>query len=168
MSRSPFVHSIVELRHERAEPVPVEVIEPVDWQLEMSRVLPEPALRASVELARVSGGVLVSGSAVATVGHTCQRCLDDWNEIVEVPLAHLYTFGDDDDSDYVIDGPELDLEPMLRDEVLLALPLVPNDHEGCAGVVDGPESDLNTSTPDDPGDSFSPFAVLKDLLDAGE
>ncbi len=75
---------------------------------------------------------------------------------------------EDEDADYVIDGLELDLEPILRDELLLALPLSPTCGPGCKGVVDAAKTGLNTGTPDDDGDSSSPFAVLRDLLEAGE
>ena len=168
MARSPFVFPIGELRQERAAPKPVEVVESVDWHLDLSRVLPDPPLHADVELAPMPGGILVQGSVKATVRHTCHRCLDEWEDVVDVPVAQLYVAEGDDETDYVIDGPEIDLEPMLRDEVLLALPVVPTCGEACRGVVDEAESDLNTSPPDDLGDSGSSFAVLKDLLDAGE
>ena len=168
MPRSPFVFPIVGLRHERAAPKSVEVVESVDWHVDLSRVLPDPPLHTEVEMTAMSGGIFVRGSVKATVRHTCHRCLDEWDEIVDVPVGQVYVAEGDDEIDYVIDGPEIDLEPMLRDEVLLYLPVVPTCGEECRGVVDGAESDLNTPTPDDLGDSGSPFAVLKDLLDAGE
>jgi uncharacterized protein len=166
--RSPFVFPIGELRHEHAEPKRVEVDESVDWRLDLSKVRDDPPLRAELEMAPMPGGVLVRGSVKVTVHHTCHRCLDEWDQSIEVAIAQLYVTEADEDTDYVIEGPEIDLEPMLRDEVLLALPLTPTCEEGCRGVVDGAESGLNTTTPDDPGDFSSPFAVLKDLLDAGE
>lgn len=168
MATSSFVVPIGELRHERAEPKPVEVEEAVEWALDLSRVMADPPLRARMSLVPVQGGILVDGAITADVRHTCHRCLDEWVESVEVPVAQLFLTEPDDDADYVADGIEIDLEPLIRDELLLALPLVPTCRQGCRGVVDGVESDLNTPTPDDLGDSSSPFAVLKDLLDAGE
>lgn len=169
MARSPFVFSTLDLRHERAEPKPVEVEASVDWRLDLSRVLPEPPLRADLELAPMSGGILVTGNVALMVRHVCHRCLEEWEERLDVPVAQLFVADGDDDDDYVIEGPDIDLEPMIRDEVLLALPLVPTCREGCEGVVEGVESDLNTSSPDDDaGFAASPFAVLKDLLETGE
>lgn len=168
MSRSPFVFPILDLRHERAEPKAVEVVASVDWRLDLSRVLPDPPLHARVELAPMPGGVLVRGSVTATVRHTCHRCLDEWDEGVDVAVAQLYVTEGDDVSDYVVEWPEIDLGPMIRDELLLSLPIAPTCKHGCRGVVDVTKSDLNTPTPDDPRDSVSPFAVLKDLLDAGD
>jgi uncharacterized protein len=167
MARSRFVFSVLELRHERAEPKPVEVEAPVDWHLELSRVLPDPPLRAAVDLIPTSGGILARGSVAATVRNTCHRCLDEWDEEIDVPIAQLFVAGEDDDADYVVSGAEVDLEPMIRDEILLALPLVPTCPRGCAQVVQGAESDLNVGSPDVPDEPASPFAVLKDLLDDG-
>jgi len=168
MTRSPFVVTIAELRRERARPKPVEIDEAVDWQLDLARILPDPPLRAQLTLEPVNGGIMVEGSVEAAVRHTCHRCLDEWTGEVAAHVAQLFVAADGEDVDYEIDGPAIDLEPLIRDEVLLALPLVPTCPEGCAGVVDGTKSGLNTPTPDDIGDSSSPFAVLKDLLEAGE
>lgn len=168
VSRSPFVVQITELRRERAAPKPVTLEASVDWSLELSRVLPEPRLVAHLELSPVSGGVLVEGTVEAAVGHTCHRCLDEWTEVLSVPVTELFVSPPEADADYATDGHEIDLEPLLRDEVLLSLPLAPTCPDGCAGVVDGSQSDLNTPTPDDAGGVASPFAVLKDLLDDGE
>ena len=169
MTRSPFVVSIAELRRERALPKPVAFTESVDWALELSRVLPDPPLDVKLELAVVSGGVLVTGVVRATVTHTCHRCLDEWVESIEVPVTQLFSdTGQDEDADYAMQGWEVDLEPVVRDEVLLALPLSPTCLDGCKGVVGAGESDLNTGTPADEGDYGSPFAVLKDLLAAGD
>ena len=65
---------------------------------------------------------------------------------------------------YPIEEAEIDLEPFVRDEALLSLPLLPECPDGCAVVVTTPETDLNT---DLPGDG-SPFAVLRDLLPPGD
>jgi uncharacterized protein len=169
MASSPFVFPIAELRHERAAPKPVSVQEPVDWHLDLSRVLPEPPLQAVLELLPTSGGIVVSGRISARVAHTCHRCLDEWEEPLDARVNQLYVYeAGDDETDYVIDGIEIDLEPALRDEVLLALPLVPTCGDDCKGVVEATETGLNTPTPEDVSASASPFAVLKDLLDAGE
>ena len=168
MPQLPFVVPVMDLRNERAEPKAVEIDEAVEWRLDMARVAPHPALHALLDLERVPGGILVSGRVTATLRHTCHRCLDEWDESVIADVAQIYVTEGDDEADYVVTWPEIDLEPMMRDEVLLSLPLVPTCPDGCRGVVGDVESRLNIPTPDDTGDSASPFAVLKDLLDAGE
>jgi uncharacterized protein len=78
---------------------------------------------------------------------------------------------DDEDvesEDYELDGDAIDLESMLRDEVILAMPMVPTCRDGCSGVVAMLQSDLNTLPPEGESESGSPFAVLQDLFDDGE
>ena len=135
----------------------------------MSRVLGDPPLEAALELARMPGGILATGTLRATVRHTCHRCLDEWDSEVEIPVAELFVDeADEDGADYVIERDAVDLEPLLRDDVLLSQPLLPTCPDGCAQVVDVGQSDLNTGTPDNEGDPASPFAALRDLLDTGE
>jgi uncharacterized protein len=103
------------------------------------------------------------------VHHTCHRCIDEWGEETVVPVDQLVVEASRaDEDDYTYSGDELDLEPILRDEVLLAMPLVPTCPTGCEGLVDSPQTDLNTPTPEEQGETSSPFAVLKDLLDEGQ
>lgn len=167
--RRPFVFSVADLRHERSDPKPVELREPVEWHLDLSRVLPDPPLHASLVLTPASGGIFVTGTLLAHVTHSCHRCLDAWDDTIDLSLAQLYLDqGYGDETDYVIDGWKIDLEPMLRDEVLLALPLAPICGDDCTGVVEAGESGLNTQTPGVEGASSSPFAVLRDLFDEGE
>jgi uncharacterized protein len=134
----------------------------------MSRILPEPELTADLTLAPMPGGLLVRGPLTARVRHVCHRCLDEWEEDVELSVAELFASPNDaSEDDYVLEGDELDVEPLLRDEVLLAMPLVPTCGEDCRGLVEAPESDLNTGGPE-ASESRSPFAVLKDLFEPGE
>ena len=150
-------------------PRAVGVTAEVEWGVEMSRVVAEPALEAELELSALSGGIRVHGTATVTVHHTCHRCLDEWDEEVDVPVDQLFVDASRaDEDDYTYSGDELDLEPMLRDEVLLAMPLVPTCPDECEGLVDSPQTDLNTPTPEEQGETSSPFAVLKDLLDEGK
>ena len=168
MNRSPFVLPVGDLLRDRAEPRDVEVVASVDWSIEMSRVLVEPTLYADLSLIPMPGGILVRGSVEGEARHSCRRCLDEWTEPFDVAVAQLFAHAESaTEDDYILHGDELDLEPVLRDEVLLSMPLVPTCGEDCPGLVDDSENDLNTDVPE--ADDFrSPFAVLKDLFDPGQ
>jgi uncharacterized protein len=93
-------------------------------------------------------GVLVSGSVTATVSGECVRCLDPVSRALAVDLQELWTYpgrerevrhdGADDEAgeDELprLDGDLLDLEPVLRDAVVLALPLQPLCRDDCPGL----------------------------------
>lgn len=151
----------------------VRVEAPVDWGVEYSVALPDPPLVADVELSAVSGGVHVRGSAEVTMRSTCARCLADTDQVYTVAVDQLV--GPDDgrlggDDGYRLIGDVLDLEPIVRDELLLALPVVWRCVPACPqpppGLGEAPGNDLNTGAPGRRSDS--PFAALRDLLDSGD
>ncbi len=164
---SPFVVHVADLLRAPGTSRPLHLEVPVDWSVDFSRSAPDPPLVADLVLTSAVGGVMVRGSLDVTVRHTCVRCLTETEDTVLVELSQLVETADEGDDGYVLRGVELDIEPILRDEVLLAMPLLPRCPGGCAELVDGAESGLNTSTPGERR-SDSPFAVLRDLFDPGD
>jgi uncharacterized protein len=98
-----------------------------------------------VRLEAVMEGVLVTGTARTTAAGQCGRCLDPVAVPVEVELCELYVYPDGDarsagpDSEETdrLQGDHLDLEPHLRDAVVLALPLQPLCRDDCPGLCPG-------------------------------
>lgn len=94
-----------------------------------------------LRLESVAEGVLVSGSAAATAEGQCARCLVDLTEPVVVSLRELYAYPEsataatteDDEVERLIDD-LVDLEPVVRDEIVLALPLAPLCRPDCPGL----------------------------------
>ena len=94
-----------------------------------------------VRLESVMEGVLVSGTVTASVAGECARCLDPLTDRLEVELTELYAYPDTateqstdpDEVSRVIDD-LVDLEPLVRDAVLVALPQVPLCRDNCLGL----------------------------------
>jgi uncharacterized protein len=94
-----------------------------------------------VRLESVVEGVLVSGTASATLTGQCSRCLEPLTDSLEVDLTELFAYPDTiteattdpDEVSRVIDG-LVDLESVVRDAVLLALPQAPLCAEDCQGL----------------------------------
>jgi uncharacterized protein len=111
---------------------PLEDVATALARLDPARVSAELRAESVVE------GVLVTGTVRGTTVLTCARCLRESSEPVEVDVCELYaTSGhrpDDDEEVYELSGPELDLEPMLRDAIGLELPLNPHCADGCEGL----------------------------------
>lgn len=164
-----FVHSISDLSVDGVMARDVFIEAPVTWNTELSRVLPEPPLEADLTLTRTRGGLIVKGRVDADVMHTCPRCLTERTEPIAVEVAQLVAepsdIDDDDQPDYLLDGDMVDLEPVVRDETLLSLPLQPVCPDGCVELVPPEETDLNTDVPGDESRDSSPFAVLQDLIE---
>jgi len=164
----PFQFHVGDLRSGRSEPRDFIGEVAVDWHVELSRVLPEPPLLFDFELAAIAGGVSVMGTIEATVEHRCHRCLTEWAEDIVHDVAQLLTADGEEDDDYLLDGDVYDFEMMVRDELMLALPIAPLCGPDCPGLVVEAGSDLNTDLSEDEAGASSPFSVLKDLLDGGE
>jgi len=164
MIRSPFVLNVADLlgRDTLSRPVTVEAYG--DWGIEMSKISPDVPVVAELMLHPVSGGVAVTGTVAYTTIDTCIRCLDEFSTHRTASIGALFDTSDDDET-YPLDGHDIDVEQMLLDEVLLAVPVAQVCGDDCPGVVTSAENDLNTDPDHDGGESRSPFAALKDLLD---
>ena len=88
-------------------------------------------------------GVLLTGTATAALEGECVRCLESITDEVHVDLQELYVYPDGrhDESDTGLDDEAsrleddlLDLEPLLRDAVVLALPFQPLCQDDCPGL----------------------------------
>jgi uncharacterized protein len=116
----------------------------------LTRVVPAPAdldvgvagvplgsdLELDLRLESVVDGVLVSGTVRASVTGECVRCLDPLERRLETEFQELYAYSAEDagEDDLLLEGDLLDLEPVLRDAVVLALPLQPVCGEDCPGL----------------------------------
>ena len=65
----------------------------------------------------------------------CRRCLRVVERDLVVDVQEVFSPSVDDESDtYPLAGDHVDLEPMVRDAILLGLPLAPLCEETCVGA----------------------------------
>ncbi|MDN5761179.1 MAG: DUF177 domain-containing protein [Microlunatus sp.] len=106
-------------------------------------------LKLDLRLEAVVEGVLVTGTASATLQGECVRCLTQLSDEVEVDVQELFSYDpipaaeEDDDESSHLDGELLDLEPVLRDAVVLELPFQPVCRLQCRGLCSTCGIDLN-------------------------
>ncbi len=166
MESSPFLTNVADLRARVGRSRRVVIETPVEYGVELARTDPDRALVAEFELRSISGGILVQGDVAYPLTLTCYRCLTERTTDETLRVRELIESVPDDDADYVLDGDEVDLEPIVRDHVVLALPLLPLCRPDCRGLCGICGADLNTaacSGHDDEADS--PFASLRELLE---
>lgn len=104
--------------------------------------VPEGAdLRLQLRLESVSEGVLVSGTVTATATGECGRCLRPISTELDVPIQELFAYPDsttdattEEDEIGRLQGDLIDLEPVVRDAVVLALPATPLCRDDCPGL----------------------------------
>jgi uncharacterized protein len=114
---------------------------PADLGLALIGVPEGADLDLRLRLESVSEGVLVSGTVTGPVQGECGRCLRPVSDTVVVSIQELFAYehsttDETTDADEVgrLQGDLIDLEPVLRDAVVLALPNHPLCREDCPGL----------------------------------
>ena len=113
---------------------------PDSLRVELAAVPAGAEMQVTVRLEAVHEGVLVTGTATAPVTGECARCLEPLTSSVEASFQELYHYepspveAEDEEDELLLEGDLLDLEPVLRDAVVLALPLSPLCTDDCAGL----------------------------------
>jgi uncharacterized protein len=117
------------------------VAAPKDFGVALVGVPEGSPMNLDLRFESVHEGILVSGAVVVDVVGECGRCLDPLDYEMDAHIQELYyfetpAFADEDDEDelYLVDDDVVDLEPVLRNAVVSALPFQPVCREDCAGL----------------------------------
>jgi uncharacterized protein len=126
---------------------------PVDLGIEVLQVPEGSPVELDLRLEAVMEGVLVTGTAHASLAGECARCLEPISDEIEVRFQELFVYDDQDvDPDEELEVSTLqddlvDLEPLLREAVVLALPFQPLCEDDCPGLC----AECGAKLRDDPG-----------------
>ncbi len=113
---------------------------PADLGIEVLRVPEGAPVELDLRTEAVMEGVLVTGTARAALEGECVRCLEPISDEIEVRFQELFVYDDREvDPDEELEVSKLqddlvDLEPLLRDAVVLALPFQPLCEDDCPGL----------------------------------
>ena len=114
---------------------------PDGWRVELIGVPAGGDVHVDLRLESVMEGVLVTGDVDVPVTGSCARCLEPIEDTLHLDVQELYAYEgstteatSEEDEVRRIDGDFLDLEPLVRDTVVLTLPLAPVCTEDCAGL----------------------------------
>jgi uncharacterized protein len=130
---------------------------PADLGIEVLRVPEGSQIEFELRLEAVMEGVLVTGQAHARLEGECARCLEEIHDEVVADFQELFVYeesdtaqslhgGEDDDAGR-LEGDLIDLEPLLRDSVVLMLPFRPLCQDDCPGLC----IECGARLADDPG-----------------
>lgn len=144
--RSPFVFDVRELgrRPGAMREYRRGVLAPAGLGSEFIGVPEGTPLAVDVRLESVTEGVLVTGTvsgAPGTLRGECARCLDPIADALAVDVGELFAYPNSatdettsEDEVYRIDVDHLDLEPVVRDAIVLDLPWTPLCRPDCPGL----------------------------------
>jgi uncharacterized protein len=120
--------------------VSLTVPAPADLGIDVLRVAEGSPVELDLRLEAVMEGVLVTGTARAALEGECARCLEPIHDDVEARFQELYVYiehqtsHDEDDDVSRLQDDLVDLEPQLRDAVVLELPFQPMCEPDCPGL----------------------------------
>jgi uncharacterized protein len=141
-ARGPLVFDTRDLGPGSARTLSRLVPAPEHLGVELARVPPGADLALDLQLEGVAEGVLVTATVTGPLAGECARCLEPFTAPLKVRFQELYIRAGEPEPDdpegvdsYRLEaGGLLDLEPALRDAIVLELPLSPRCEDGCQGL----------------------------------
>jgi DUF177 domain-containing protein len=160
---SPFVLNVRELLESPGVQKPIAFAAPIE--LESGLVKIEGDLQLDLVLEAIEGGVLVRGEFAGSYAGSCRRCLKPIAGGFEVKGSEIYRPEGAEvwEEGYVVKDATVDLEPMIRDTVGLALPINPLCREACEGICPRCGADLNEGPCDCGPEVDHRWSALDDL-----
>ncbi|MBE0410034.1 MAG: DUF177 domain-containing protein [Anaerolineales bacterium] len=126
-------------------------------------------IRGSAQITRTPQGLLVQMKMEATSKGECVRCLDEISQPLEIDFTELYAFSPRSVTDsglILAENGQIDLSPLVREYMLLEIPLNPICKAECKGLCPICGENLNESSHDHDDDIIDPrLAGLKKLLE---
>jgi uncharacterized protein len=126
----------------------VHVEEPIEGlETELARVPVGRPVEADLLMESVVEGILASGPVTGTVRYSCARCLKRFDDTFEVEVQELFAKEDRAGEDeYPLREGIVDVEPLLRDVVVGAMPFAPLCRPECLGLCSRCGADLNAGS----------------------
>jgi uncharacterized protein len=176
--RKPLVLDTRELgrRPGSMRPVSRQVPAPAGFGFDVIRVPEGAPLALELRMESVTEGVLITGTVTATIVGECGRCLEPVTDDFVAELCELFVYPDSTTADTAdadeierIEDDLLDLEPVVRDAVVLGLPVTPLCRSDCAGLCSGCGQRLDDLPLDHTHDQIDPrWAALAARTDLTE
>jgi uncharacterized protein len=132
---------------------------PAGLGIDVIGVPPGSPVVLDLRLESVIEGVLVTGTATVSTRGECVRCLTEVSGTLEVDVQELFVHPESEATEEEASRLEddlVDLEPLLRDGVVLDLPFQPLCREDCLGLCVECGANLNEDPEHDHGQPIDP------------
>jgi len=106
-------------------------------------------LSGVIRVTRTAQGLLLQARLQAYTLAECVRCLTEFDQLLQVEFTELYAFNRDSITESGLLLPEtgkINLAPLLRDEMLISIPIKPLCRPDCRGLCPICGENLNLGT----------------------
>lgn len=130
-----------------------------------------------VDIVNTGSLLVVQGALKAEVGFECSRCLEDFAMSLEAPVqeafrieivgdaAQVLPVEEDDAASPFVENNILDLHEIVRQSLLVVMPIQPLCRSECKGLCVACGQNLNVRECNcRPAEEESPFSILADLM----
>jgi uncharacterized protein len=133
---TPYTIPVYDLMHRPGEmrEKELDIVVPEGFGNAVIGIRAGSTLQVDARLESLHDGILVSGDVRGVAEGECGRCLIDVTLPVRVEFAELFAYSFDEAFDYTVHDDHVDLEPVVRDAVVLSLPFQPVCQEDCLGL----------------------------------
>ncbi|HXF36815.1 MAG TPA: YceD family protein [Actinomycetota bacterium] len=148
---------------------PLLVAEPVEgMRTELAGVPDDRPVRVELRLESVVEGIWATGELGGRMVLRCARCLVEFERPFAEPVEALFTPAPDPEADEypLSEEGEIDLEPLVRDAVVLSMPFSPLCRPDCLGLCPRCGGDRNLGGCTCPPEAADPrWEPLRGLFD---
>jgi uncharacterized protein len=167
----PYVVNVAEVLRRPGSQKSVQLAVPAGDDLVVGDVrVPAGAdVETEADIESLTDGLVVTGHITAPWEGVCRRCLGVARGQLDIEVRELYQTHLTSEDAYPLEGELLDLAPMVRETLMLDLPLAPVCSDDCLGLcpvcgINRNEATCDCDTaPSDP--RWAALDVLKDRLD---
>ncbi len=129
-----------------------------------ARVPDDEPVELDLVLERVPDGIVVRGTIATRWRAECSVCLGDVSRPVSMGVSELFEPDPLEGDTYPLDGHEIDLEQLVRDTVVLELPLAPTcAPDGTGPCAHAPEREAEPAPAEPPDPPDPRWAALSQL-----
>jgi uncharacterized protein len=115
-----------------------------DLETELAKVPADVPVRIDMLLESVVEGILVTGSLSGRIDYRCARCLSPFTGDFLMEVTELFAWQTrPEEDDYMVRDGAIDLEPMVRDAIVVNMPFSPLCREDCLGLCERCGGDRN-------------------------
>ncbi|MBG6107000.1 DUF177 domain-containing protein [Frigoribacterium sp. CG_9.8] len=134
--KTPYTVDVYDLMHRPGEmrERTLDIVVPEEFGNAMIAAKVGSDLQIGLRMESLHDGILVSADIDGTAAGECGRCLIDIEQAIQVEIQELFAYSSDEAFEYEVHEDTIDLEPLVRDAVVLSLPFQPVCQEDCLGL----------------------------------